>query len=160
MSEAREAIIGLTYRYATGVDRRDWALYADCFTDPCTFDFSSFSGTPPMEMTPSAFAERVRVTNGNFDATQHLMSNHVITPDGPGRALAVYELQAQHWFKPETMAELGHPGEVNWCILGGHYEAEVIDQRGVWRYRSVRLTIRWTTGNPDVFPLARSRSTR
>lgn len=42
--EDRQAVIDVVVQYATGVDRHDWALYASCFTDPCEFDVSSWSG--------------------------------------------------------------------------------------------------------------------
>jgi hypothetical protein len=153
-----DAIIQRSFAYAAGVDRRDWALYADCFTDPCQFDFSSWNQRPPSSIGAAAWAEIVRGTNGNFDATQHMMSNHVITFPTPDEAVAVNELIAQHWFSDETMAAFGHAGEVSWCTLGGHYTNTY--QRcpdGTWRIARCQLDVRWTTGNAAVFSLARAR---
>src|SRR5262245_28147680 len=108
----RQAVVDTVIQYATGIDRRDWDLYAACFTDPCEFDFSSWSGGVPVSMSPATWAARVRSVNGNFDATQHLSTNHVVTWDGPDRATCVSEMHAQHWFSPERSTELGHPSDV------------------------------------------------
>ena len=50
----RQAIVDVVVRYATGVDRRDWALYASCFTDPCEFDFSALEGSAGRRCSPRA----------------------------------------------------------------------------------------------------------
>ncbi len=154
----RDAVIQRSFAYATGVDRRDWALYADCFTDPCEFDFSSWNSRPPSMIGAAEWAEIVRGTNGNFDATQHMMSNHVITFTSADEAVGVNELIAQHWFSASSMADFGRADEVSWCTLGGHYTNRYLRcPDGAWRIARCQLDVRWTTGNPDVFTLARGR---
>ncbi len=153
-----DAIIQRSFAYATGVDRRDWALYADCFTDPCEFDFSSWNQRPPTLIGPATWAANVAGTNGNFDATQHMMSNHVITFISDDEAIGVNELIAQHWFSTASMTTFGRADEVSWCILGGHYTntyQRCPDRQ--WRIARCRLDVRYTTGNPGVFSLARGR---
>ncbi len=41
-SSDKLAVAETVYHYATGVDRRDWALFRSLFTDIVTIDFSSF----------------------------------------------------------------------------------------------------------------------
>ena len=151
-------LVQLSYRYAAGVDRRDWELFATCFADPCWIDMSSFSGRPGGFLPVADWVERVRGVNGEFDATQHLMSNHRILDAGPDGVVVEYEMQAQHWFRPETMADLGAPDAVNWCLLGGHYTCLAVPShdRG-WVIGRLRLDVRWRTGNMGVFDLARAR---
>ena len=160
MSEARTfgELVQLSYRYAAGVDRRDWDLYAHCFADPCWIDMSSFTGRPAGFLRVAEWVERVRSVNGEFDATQHLMSNHRILDSGADGVVFEYELQAQHWFRPETMTALGAPDAVNWCLLGGHYTCLAVpsDADG-WVMARLRLDIRWRTGNIGVFDVARAR---
>ena len=158
---ATRSIIDVSYRYAAGIDRRDWTMYGDCFTDICTFDFSSFSGRPPGDLPRNVWVDNVRRTNGSFDATQHQMTNHMISlPPAPSnqspRAVCITELRAQHWFSEETMRRLGHAGETNWCELGGHYTNEIVLDEGMWRIASCRLTVRWQTGSMAIFELARA----
>ncbi len=37
--EVRQDIAEVLVRYATGIDRRDWALLRSCFTDDCEADY-------------------------------------------------------------------------------------------------------------------------
>lgn len=149
-------VIDLSHRYAAGIDHRDWDLYRACFTDPCEFDFSSFSGTPTAVMARDTWVDKVRRTNGSFDATQHQMSNQTVTFRDVDHAVCITELRAQHWFAPSTMDRIGHAGGVNFCELGGHYTNEIVRQDGVWRIGRCQLTVRWQTGNLAIFDLARA----
>ena len=150
------AILDVSYRYAAGIDRRDWVEYASCFTDPCWFDFSSFSGRPPTDLARDSWVDNVRRTNGSFDATQHQMTNHLVTMTSDNEATCVTELRAQHWFSESTMSKLGHGGETNFCELGGHYTNDLVRLDGDWRIARCRLTVRWQTGSMAIFDLARA----
>lgn len=150
------AIIDVSYAYAAGIDRRDWASYGECFTDPCEFDFSSFSGRPGAHLPRDTWVDNVRRTNGSFDATQHQMSNHMVSLTDANRATCITELRAQHWFSPATMTRLGHDGEVNFCELGGHYSNELVFDGAKWRITRCQLTVRWHTGSMAIFNLARA----
>lgn len=150
------AIIEVSFAYAAGIDRRDWTTYGECFTDPCDFDFSSFSGRPASPLPRDTWVDNVRRTNGSFDATQHQMTNHMVSLIDATRATCITELRAQHWFAPETMARLGHDGHVNFCELGGHYSNELVFDGQKWRISRCRLTVRWITGSMAIFDLARA----
>ena len=150
------SIIEVSHNYAAGIDRRDWALYATCFTDPCTFDFSSFSGRPSSVLTREAWVDNVRRTNGSFDATQHQMTNHIVTLIKENTAECITELRAQHWFSESSMTKMGHSGELNFCELGGHYTNTLICDEGTWRISTCSLTVRWHTGSMAIFELARA----
>ena len=105
--EDRQAVVDVVVQYATGVDRRDWPLYGACFTDPCEIDFSSWTGRPAALVSRDDWVKRVRSTNGNFDATQHLSTNHVVTFATAEQATCVSNVQAQHWFSAERLGALG-----------------------------------------------------
>ena len=157
-SADRLAIGALAIAYASGIDRRDWDLYRSCFADPCHFDFSSWSGRPGGPLAADAWVDNVRRTNGSFDATQHLLGNLVLAfdPADPDAATYEIELQAQHFFRPETLAAHGWaPDTVNWCLLGGHYSNRIARTADGWRMVHCQLTVRWRTGNEDIFRLAR-----
>ncbi len=151
------AIVQLSFAYAAGIDHRDWTLYRSIFTDPCEFDFSSWSGRPPAVIPADDWVAAVRGTNGSFDATQHLMSNHRIDMIDERTAIGVNELQAQHFFTADTMAAFGRPAQDAWCLLGGHYTNRYTRTDAGWRIAACRLTVRWRTGDESIFPLARSR---
>lgn len=153
----RAPVADVIYRYASGIDDRNWEAYRSCFAPTCWFDFSSFMGTPAAEMSADDWVSRVRSVNGKFDATQHQMTNLSIALDGDDAAVVRVELRAQHWFAPDTMASFGRPDEVNWCELGGHYDGTLRLDGEAWRIAHWRLTVRWRLGNMGVFALAVNR---
>jgi hypothetical protein len=157
----RQAIVDVVVQYATGVDRRDWPLYEACFTDPCEFDFSSWNQQPAATMRPKEWARKVRSVNANFDATQHLSTNYVVTFETDDDATCVSDVHAQHWFSPQRLTELGHPTEVpRWCTVGGFYTNSVVRTEREWRIRRCHLDVTWVTGDPSVFDIARSLGDR
>ena len=155
--EDRQAIVDVVIQYATGIDRRDWALYQACFTDPCEIDFSSWTGRPAASIPAAEWVAKVRSTNGNFDATQHLSTNHVVTFQSADAATCVSAMHAQHWFSAERLAALGQSArESRWCTLGGYYTNSLVRTGSGWRIARCQLTVTWVTGDRSVFDVARS----
>jgi len=95
--EDRALISEQVIRYAMGVDRRDWAMFADCFTDPVYADFSG-GGIPAATVSRADLVARVSTALNGFTATQHISPNHVIEFDGsdPSRAICHSYMYAQH----------------------------------------------------------------
>jgi hypothetical protein len=157
----RQAIVDVVIQYASGIDHHDWDLYAACFTDPCEFDFTSWSGGEAVSLSPTDWATRVRSVNGNFDATQHLSTNHVVTSDRDGEATCVSYMHAQHWFSPERLTELGHPSDVaRWCTLGGYYTNRLVRTPAGWKIRRCQLNVTWVTGDRSIFAIAHALGDR
>jgi hypothetical protein len=152
------SIVQVSYRYAAGIDHRDWDLYRSVFTDECEIDFSSWSGTPGAVMRADDWVAAVRSINGSFDATQHVMTNHIVDFIDHDTAVGTNEVQAQHWFSAATMAGFGRAAEARWCLLGGHYTNRYVRDAGGWRISSCRLTVRWRMGDESIFALARHRA--
>jgi len=153
----RQTIVDVVIRYATGIDMRDWDLYRSCFADPCEFDFSSWNGRPATVMPADTWVDAVRATNGNFESTQHLSTNHVVRFDSDDEATCVSYMQAQHWYSAERLTSLGHPGDdARWCTLGGFYTYTLVRTGDDWRIRRCQLTVTWVTGDRSVFDIARS----
>jgi hypothetical protein len=154
--EDRQAIVDVVVQYATGVDRRDWSLFAACFTDPCEIDFSKWNGRPARTMGATEWARHVRSTNGNFETTQHLSTNHVVTFDDADTATCVSNMHAQHWYSAERLRQLGHQADdARWCTLGGFYTNSLVRTDAGWRIARCELTVTWVTGDPLIFDIAR-----
>jgi hypothetical protein len=147
----RLAVSDVVLRYATGVDSRDWDLYASCFTDPCEFDFSSWSGTPASSMPRAAWVAAVRASLSGFDATQHISTNHVVTfsDDVGNEATCVSYMQAQHFLADQP---------VTTCTLGGFYTNTLVRSDDEWRISRCQLTVTWMTGDRELFAVARDRA--
>ena len=149
----RAAISDVVIAYATGVDTRNWELYRSIFTDPCTFDFSSWNGRPAVSMPADDWVTGVRGTLSGFDATQHISSNHVITFEraeaaGDDRARCVSYMQAQHFLADQP---------VTCCTLGGYYTNDLVHTDDGWKITRCQLTVTWSTGDRGLFGIARAR---
>lgn len=150
-------IVELSLSYAAGIDHRDWPLYRSIFTDVCLVDFSSWSGRDAADMNADDWVDAVRSVNGNFDATQHIMTNHRFEVLDDNTVVGTNEVQAQHWFSATSMAGFDRPAEPAWCLLGGHYTNRYVRLDGRWRIAACGLTVRWRMGDESIFAFARRR---
>ena len=145
----RLAISDVVVQYATGADRRDWALYRDCFTDTVDIDFTSFSGGEPERLAVDEWVLQVRGLLPGFDVTQHNSSNHVHTIAGDTASCVSY-MVAEHIYL-DTSAE-------NFVTLGGYYTNSLVRTSRGWRISKCRLDVTWQRGNPELFALAAQRA--
>src|SRR5215469_5059300 len=106
-TEIREVV----YRYATGVDNKDWMLFGTCFTDPMEADMTATRlRTPAPQQFPLERWRRVTErTLSPWNRTQHYMSNITIKVDGD-RAQCVAYLYARHYGprRPRGQGALQH----------------------------------------------------
>lgn len=143
----RAEVSDVLHRYATGLDRRDWALYRSIFTDEVDMDFSSI-GMPAGRVAADTWVERARVLFAGFDATQHLSANHVHDICGDEATCTSY-MRAEHFV-------LNSEGE-NYYTMGGYYTNRLVRTAEGWKLRGVTLTVTWNRGNRHVLRLAARR---
>lgn len=77
-ADLRFEVLDLVYRYATGIDTRDWDLFRTVFTDDAEVDF----GFARWE-SGDAFAAFMQETHDPAGRTLHRMTNTVITGVAP-----------------------------------------------------------------------------
>ena len=144
-------ICDLCYGYAAGVDGRDWALLRSIFTDRVTFDYSSLTGQPAVELAADDWVAGIKPMFTALEATQHSMTNPRVTVDDedPDAAIVTMYLQAEH------VLDAGDPSA--WFTVGGYYSNRVVRTGGRWLLCGVTLTIRWQRGRPDVLTIAAER---
>ena len=106
----RLAISDVLIRYATALDGRDWELLASCFTDDATLDYDT-SGTYGRD----AFVEHCRAGLARMKATQHCVTNHVISTDGD-RAHSTSYVIAQHVRENDVTSPSAAPTATTWCV--------------------------------------------
>ena len=146
------AVAETVYRYATGVDRRDWALYRSLFADTVAIDFSSYDSDLPLrQMSADEWVAGLVPLFTGLAATQHSMTNPLATIDGDTAAITMY-VQAHHVFDPTDAA--------SWYTIGGYYEDTLARVDGRWLLTGVRLTVTWRAGDPEIMELARAEGTR
>jgi SnoaL-like domain len=141
------AVAETVYRYATGVDRRDWALYRSLFTDTVTVDFSSFGpDLPSRVMRADDWVAGLVPLFSGLAATQHSMTNPLATVNGDAATITMY-MQAHHVYDPDDPA--------SWFTVGGYYDDTLVRVDGRWLLTGVRLTVTWRAGDPAIMELAR-----
>ena len=146
------AVAETVYRYATGVDRRDWALYRSLFADTVTIDFSSYGpDLPSRQMSADEWVAGMVPLFTGLAATQHSMTNPLATIDGDTAVITMY-VQAHHVFDPTDAA--------SWYTIGGYYEDTLARVDGRWLLTWVRLAVTWRGGDPGIMELARAEGTR
>ena len=146
------AVAETLYRYASGVDRRDWALYRAQFADTVSVDFSSFGpGLVPQTMTADDWVAGTVPLFTGLAASQHSMTNPLVTLDGDAATITMY-VQARHVFDPAD--------ESSWYTVGGYYDNTLVRNGDAWLLTSVRLTITWRAGDPAIMGLARTAGER
>ena len=138
------AVRDVLYRYAFGIDRRDWALFRSCFGDEVEIDLSSWNGSPPSRMSADAWVEGVRAGLSGFDATQHLTANHLVSTRGD-RAHCTSDVQASHALGDRRV------------VLGGFYETGLERSADGFRIVSSRLEVTWRAGDEALFAEAADR---
>ena len=142
------AVAETVYRYATGVDRRDWALYRSLFTDTVTMDFSSFGpNLPPRVMSADDWVAGIVPLFTGLAASQHSMTNPLATVDGDAATITMY-VHAHHVLDPDDPA--------SWYTVGGYYDDTLVRVDGQWRLSGVCLTVTWQAGDPNIMELART----
>jgi hypothetical protein len=149
----RAEISDVVCAYATGLDRRDWALYRSIFTDEIEMDFSSVGLRAGTYRAEDWVRDAERLFAG-FSATQHTSTNHVHDVRGD-RATCTSNMQAEHFVTREPGDGLEDGGD-RWTI-GGYYTNELVRTPEGWKLTRVTLTVTWTRGNSDVPRIALKR---
>ena len=145
------------YLYALGIDTKDFDLYRSIFADEVEIDFSSYEGSSVPEpdlLTGDQWVKRVKPLFTGLSATQHSMTNPIVTLDGDFASCRMY-MQAHHVFEPDK--------EDSWFTIGGYYDDKLVrnDQSpSGWKLRSVKLTVLWRKGRESIMQLARSEGHR
>jgi ketosteroid isomerase-like protein len=135
--EDRALISERVIKYAVAVDRGDWKMFADCFTDPVHTDYSE-NGMPAAVFARDELAGIVRGALSRFTGTQHLSPNQLIEFDenDDDRAICYSYMHAQHRLED---------GDV--FLLRGAYTNHMLRTSDGWRIESLIQHVSWSEGN-------------
>ncbi|MFI5844191.1 nuclear transport factor 2 family protein [Catenuloplanes sp. NPDC051500] len=147
--EDRTEISETVIRYATAIDRADWALYESCFTETVHIDFSE-AGMPAADFPRAVFAGFAAQGLGGFTARQHLSPNHLVTFDAedPDRAVCESYMYAQHYLEG---AEGG-----DFFLMRGSYTNHMLRTAEGWRITRLIQHLSWSEGNLTLPDQARA----
>lgn len=147
--EDRIAVLETLYKYAQGLDTRDWALYRSIFTDEIEVDFSSYNGFAG-RLKADDWVARLKPLFSGLAATQHIMTNPVVTFDEEGAECRIY-MQAEHFLD-------AYDGGTSYGI-GGYYTTRLVCQKEIWFIASVTLSVFWCRGDPGIMVKAIEKGT-
>lgn len=139
------------YRYAVGIDTKDFVLYRSIFAPDVHIDFASYSGGEPATMTSDDWVERLVPVFGGLAATQHSMSNPITAVDGDEATCRMY-IRAHH--------VLDEAVDSDWFTIGGFYDDTLVrsaEAPAGWLLTGVRLTVLWRQGNREIMETALQR---
>jgi 3-phenylpropionate/cinnamic acid dioxygenase small subunit len=120
----RAAIRDVLLRYARGVDRKDLALVAACFTPDAVYEGALARST--VRDALARLEERLAV----WDTTMHLIANQLIDLDG-------------HRAHSETYAVAYHRGQGGELVLGVRYLDDLVRQEGAWLISRRVVALDW-----------------
>lgn len=161
MSDERIDVAETVYRFAYGIDRRDWDAYRSILVAPpaeIDFDYSSYHGRPPARMDADAWVANITPLFSGLDATQHSMTNPLVEIDGDTARCRV-SMQAAHFLRRDDLESETGSADPEFTI-GGAYDDRLVRVDGHWRIDQVTLSVWWRRGNEAIMELARSRGAR
>ena len=82
--EVRQDVAEVLVRYATGIDRRDWALFRTCFTDDCEADYGEIGVWHGVE----EITDWMTVVHEACGPTLHRITNIAVVPGEGGGVTA------------------------------------------------------------------------
>ena len=139
----RAAIIDVVLGLARALDLKDWGACRRCFTDVIETDYSDLRGEPPSTIKADAFVELRRTALERLK-TLHLSANHLVTVEGDRAtcvsAAVIYRLRPEDGERFDT-----------YCA----YTHGLVRAGGLWKIGTIKQTVYWNTGNPDVHAGAR-----
>jgi SnoaL-like domain len=131
------------------VDIRDWDAFPGVFADRVILDYTAIWGGEPATSTPGQIRTDWSKLLGAFDATQHLLGNHLVTVDGDHAELTAV-FQAIHLLANRF-------GSPRWT-LGGTYRIGLAYVDNRWLIDTVVMTPTWADGNKDILTTAATSS--
>lgn len=136
MSDHQE-IIQLINLYGLAMDTRRWDLFDRIFTEHVDADYGATSHWHDRESFKRDFGSFHEV----FDATQHVMTNHLVTLDGDTASAHTYG----QWRLVRHAA-----GDPPVWDGSGWYDDTLVRTHGGWRIGRRKCRVVFWTGNPRV----------
>lgn len=124
--EVRQDVADVLVRYATGIDRRDWALFRTCFTDDCEADYGDIGVWHGVD----AITEWMAQAHAACGHTMHRITNQAVSPNGDGVA-------ARSYVDAIVMAPDNHTG----TRAVGYYDDELVRTDDAWKIARRQFTM-------------------
>lgn len=133
----REDIIEVLNLYGLAMDTRRWDLFDRIFTPDCDVDYGQTSCWQNLEQFKTDFGTFHEL----FDATQHVMTNHLVRVDGDKAATHTYG----NWRLIRYAS-----GEPPVWDGTGYYDDQLVRTAEGWRIAKRKCSVIYWTGNSRV----------
>ncbi|RMI28901.1 nuclear transport factor 2 family protein [Nocardia stercoris] len=140
-TQDRLDIIETCTRMAWYADHRECERLGEIFADATVLDYTSLNGGEPVTVSPEQIGSAWAQALGRFEATQHLITNHLVTVAGDA-AVCTAAFQATH--------RKGTPLGASLWTLGGIYRFELTRTGETWKIAAVVMTATWGDGNQGL----------
>ncbi|WP_338891962.1 nuclear transport factor 2 family protein [Rhodococcus sovatensis] len=138
----RQHLVDLTVRMAWYLDHQQWDLMPTLFTPEVSLDYTSLNGGEVTAVSRDVMIGKWRENRTPLDATQHLLSNHLVTFTGDESAHGTAMFQATH-------RKANDQGGPLWT-LGGEYHYTFSAGGGTWLIGGLAMNILWADGNRNI----------
>ena len=145
----RQNIIETVTRVAVHADAHEWELLRACFTDEVKVDYTSLTGGEPSRVGADDLITSWSETLVGFDATQHQVTNFLVTLYGDEARCQAY-VRAYHYLKDA-------PGGDSWLVAGTYDYGLVRVDKG-WRVEATKLILTRLEGNMSLVDAARAHA--
>ncbi|MDY6998754.1 MAG: nuclear transport factor 2 family protein [Actinomycetota bacterium] len=125
MTTDHQQISDVLVRYATGIDRRDWALFRTVFAEDCELDYGEIGSWHGVD----AVVEFMTAAHAMAGHTLHRITNQVIAVDGDTATARAYV--------DALILSQDNSSGVN---AAGFYDDELVRTGGGWRIARRRFT--------------------
>lgn len=135
---AKQEIAELHYKYAQGIDKKNWEVFRSVFDDEVTADYSKWGMGGPMVMSGDEYVQLVEYlfsTEGLV--TQHYMTNSLLTINNNEAEGDTYVF-ARHKKGDQVMN------------LNAFYTCRYAKRESGWKITSIQMTPRWDEGDDVV----------
>lgn len=146
------------YRYAEGLDSKNWEMVRSCFADEVYLDYGAVLDSDAGPDVPRKADDWIKVLQGvinGFDITRHLMSNPRLDLSGEEVSCRIY-LTADHVIFPEPGVNLVGPENV--ATVTGEYTNAYVHTAQGWKICRSKLAVDYSSGNAGLFAVAMERA--
>ncbi len=135
--EVRQDVAEVLVRYASGIDRRDWARFRTCFTDDCEADYGAIGVWHGLD----EITDWMQQVHDQCGHTMHRITNQDVRPTGDGVSVRSY-----------VEAIVMGPDNRTGVRADGYYDDELVRTDDGWKITQRRFTMVLQTPI-DVGPL-------
>ena len=125
-------------------DQQDWSMVEEQFADMVNLDYSSMTGNPATEISPSEITSGWKTVLPGFTHTHHQLGNFTTTIENNKAHVFVYGT-ASHFLEDEN-------GNV-WTVIGS-YDFDLKKIGNDWKVTSMTFNYKFQDGNSGLIQKA------